>query len=268
MADPSTAEQEKVIGILSGMGPYAGLDLAAKVHRFTEARTDQEHLSVALLSFPGRIVDRSTYLFDPAQPSPVPALAEIARRLEEAGAVVAGMPCNTAHGPAIFGALKKELRRTGHQLRFVHMLEATAAHIRRAHPDLERVGVLSSQAVYALRLYKDVLDAAGFTAVRPSEEMQRALVNPVIFHTEYGIKAQSDPVTARARADLLKAVAALRANRAEAVVLGCTEFPLALPGAAWEGLPLIDPTAVLARALIRAVAPDKLKPLAQGAAAV
>ena len=266
-SDIERADPENIIGILSGMGPYAGLDLAAKIHRFTKARTDQEHLSVALLSYPSHIVDRSTYLFDQSQPSPVPALARIARRLDEAGAVVAGMPCNTAHGPAIFEALKEELRRTGHSLRFVHMIKATATHIRHAHPSIEHVGVLSSLAVYELHLYKDVLDAAGFTTVRPSDEMQRTVVNPVIFNTAYGIKAQSAPITMRARGDLLKAAAALRADGAEAIILGCTEFPLALPEAAWGGLPLIDPTAVLARALIQATAPDKLKPQACEAAA-
>ncbi len=252
MSDP-------IIGILSGMGPYAGLDLAAKIHQLTQARTDQEHLPVALLSYPDRIPDRSTFLFDHTQPSPVPALSEIARRLNAAGATAIGIPCNTAHGPAIFDALKKNLRAASATARLVHMIEETARFVAETS-GARRVGVLSSLAVYRLNLYKSVLEE-GFTAVRPDEDVQLETVNPVIFDTGYGIKAQSDPVTERARRSLLGAVEHLAEKGAEAVILGCTEFPLALPERTVLGLPMIDPTEVLARALIRATYPEKLKPL-------
>lgn len=256
--DLDAASSEPIIGILSGMGPYAGLDLAQKIHRHTAARTDQDHLSVALLSYPGWIVDRSTYLFDHAQPDPTPALAKIARRLEAAGAEVVGIPCNTAHCPPIFDVLRERLREAGTRLRFVHMIEETARTIRERFPSVERVGVLSSLAVFRLDLYKDVLEAAGFEAVRPSEEVQREVVNRVIFDREHGIKAHSAPVTDRARADLRAAVRGLREAGAEAVVLGCTEFPLAIPEPELDGLPMVDPTTVLARALIREAGPEKL----------
>ena len=254
---------EPIIGVLSGMGPYAGLDLAQKIHRHTAATTDQQHLSVALLSYPGWIPDRSTYLFDTSQPNPTPALAKIARRLEAAGATVVGMPCNTAHCPPIFDALRERLQEAGSSVRLVHMIEETAQHIRTTHPEIERVGVLSSLAVHQLTLYKDVLEAAGFEVVRPSDERERDVVNRVIFDEEYGIKAQSDPVTPRARQDLLDTAAQLKAAGAEAVILGCTEFPLAIPEPEAHDLPMIDPTRVLARALIRTVHPDKLQPISR-----
>ena len=56
---------------------------------------------------------------------------------------------------------------------------------------------------------------------------------------------------------------ALQAAGAEAVVLGCTELPVAFPEGEYDGLPLIDPTWVLARALIREVAPGQLQPLSR-----
>jgi aspartate racemase len=249
---------DDIVGILSGMGPYAGLDLAQKIHRHTAAQVDQEHLSVALLSYPGWIPDRSTYLFDHAKPNPTPALAKIARRLEAAGATAVGMPCNTAHCPPIFDALTERLADAGSPVRLVHMIEETARYLKEQHPGVERVGVLSSLAVYRLSLYRDVLSEAGFTVVRPDEEAQVARVNPVIFDEDYGIKAQSDPVTDRARRALLRAADGLADHGAEAIILGCTEFPLAIPQRGAHGLPMIDPTRVLARALIRTATPEKL----------
>lgn len=252
--------EEPTIGILSGMGPYAGLDLAAKIHRLTRARTDQEHLPVALLSCPGRLPDRSAFLLDSRRPSPVPALVEVARRLEAAGATVIGVPCNTAHAPPIFDALRQGLRAAGVRARLLHMIEETVRFVAEASA-ARRVGVLSSLGVYRLGLYRDALKKSGFAAVRPDEDVQTGLVTPAIFDAGYGIKAQSAPVTPRARAALLEAVDHLKSKGADAVVLGCTELPLALPERAASGLPLIDPTTMLARALIRATYPEKLKPL-------
>ena len=48
---------------------------------------------------------------------------------------------------------------------------------------------------------------------------------------------------------------------AEVVILGCTELPIAVPEATYKGIPLIDPGLFMARALIQAVAPDRLMPL-------
>ena len=46
---------------------------------------------------------------------------------------------------------------------------------------------------------------------------------------------------------------------ADAVILGCTEIPLALTEPDLRGVPLLDATKVLARALIIAFAPERLK---------
>ena len=228
----------KVIGIISGMGPAAGLDLADKIIAQTDADTDQQHVPVALLSFPERIVDRSTYLFDQTKPSPVPALVEIALQLEQVGAVVGGMPCNTAHDPRIFDAIVEALDEQGASMRMV----------------------LASSAVYRFRLYHKALERAELEAVMPSADVQKELVNPVIFDPVFGIKAQSQPVTPQARQHLLSAAAHVRERGAQALILGCTEFPLAVPEAEVHGMPTVDPTVLLARALIRETAPEKLRP--------
>ena len=45
------------------------------------------------------------------------------------------------------------------------------------------------------------------------------------------------------------------------ILAGCTEIPLALVDSHINGIPIIDPTLILARALIDAVAPEKLMPM-------
>ena len=252
-------KKDNVIGIIGGMGPHAGLDLARKIFDLTPARTDHDHLPVALLSFPARIVDRSTFLFRQSSVNPAQALAQIARQLEMVGAVVAGVPCNTAHAPRIYDALIQELDDTGQRIRLVHMIRETAHYLKENSPAIKRAGVLSTLAVYELGLYKTALEKAGIEAVLPDEAVVRNVVNPTIFDGAFGLKAQSDPVSETARNHLLNAVEHLRKKGAEAVILGCTELPLALPESTLNALPLIDPTQVLARKLIETTYPDVLE---------
>ncbi|MEM5774822.1 MAG: aspartate/glutamate racemase family protein, partial [Anaerolineaceae bacterium] len=78
----------------------------------------------------------------------------------------------------------------------------------------------------------------------------------------YGIKA-AGAGTEKARADLLTAVQHLADKGAQAVILGCTELPLAITEKQKNGIIFLDPTLILARALIREAAPQKLRPYQQ-----
>jgi aspartate racemase len=86
--------------------------------------------------------------------------------------------------------------------------------------------------------------------------MQETVIHPAIYDLDYGIKSG---VSARAREDLLQGVAALQAQGAELIILGCTEIPLVLPEIKIGPTLLIDPTKILARALIREANPKKLR---------
>lgn len=249
------------------MGPHAGLDLVEKILTLTPATKDQDHLPVALLSYPERIPDRSTFLMDPSQPSPVPALTAIARQLDDLGATVAGIPCNTAHAPAIFDAVREQLRASGHQIRLLHMIDEAVRHVQRTHADLRRIGTMATLAVHRLKLYREAIARAGFEPVVPDERVQVEVINPTIFDPQWGLKVQSTPPTERARQSLLEAIDHLRDNGAEAIFLGCTELPLAVPESHLDGIRLIDPTRVLARALIRETYPDRLSAPASDQAA-
>jgi aspartate racemase len=90
--------------------------------------------------------------------------------------------------------------------------------------------------------------------------MQEEVVHTAVYHPHYGIKA-TGTATPTAKTNLLAAMRALQQKGAQAIILGCTEMPLAMTESTFEGLPIIDPTLILARALIREANPAKLKPL-------
>lgn len=68
--------KDKVIGVIGGMGPYAGLELVRHIFDQTIAASDQEHLPVVLFSMGDRVPDRSTFLFGKrprTRPTPLPS---------------------------------------------------------------------------------------------------------------------------------------------------------------------------------------------------
>ena len=252
---------QRIVGVLGGMGPYAGLDLVSKIFDETLADMDQEHLPVALLSFSHRFRDRSAFILGRIQENPGLAIAEVARQLDGLGAHVAGMPCNSAHAPAIFDTVCEELRASGHSIRMLHMIREAISFARHALPGVRRIGPLSTLAVHKLGLYRQAIESAGFEAIMPDENVAESLVDKAIFAPGFGIKAASNPVTERARSYVMDAIQHLKGKRAEAVILGCTELPLAVTKA--DGVLLIDPARALARALIRETYPDRLAPVAR-----
>ena len=250
----------KTIGVVAGAGPFAGLDLLKKIFEQTLAVKDQDHLNVIGNFKAAELFDRTTYLLDPSLPNPGAAIASQILETEKLGAGVAGIPCNTAHSPKIINKALEDLRAAGSQVVFVNMIQETVDYIKTVLPDCKRIGVLASTGTYRTRIYPDYLEKDGFTVLQPEEDEQRELVHAAIYDPVYGIKAVGTG-TERSRGDLLKAARLLIARGAQAVVLGCTEIPLAIPDKDIDGLPAIDPTLVLARALVRTADPAKLRPL-------
>ncbi|MBS0012204.1 MAG: aspartate/glutamate racemase family protein [Bacteroidales bacterium] len=238
----------RIIGIVGGVGTYAGIDLITKIADNTGAIKDQEHLPVAMLSLPETIPDRSEYLFGEVDENPGYAIAEVVKKLHGLGACVYGIPCNTAHAPDI---LKPVLEVVPPGCTLVNMIQEVAEYISQGYPDVVNVGIMGTNGVYKSRVYDDYMSAAGLKTVYPDEEAQYSLVHPAIYDMEYGIKAVSKPVSEKARLDLLTVLRALIYEGAQAVVLGCSEIPLAIREKVIEYVPIIDANDVLAKAIVR-----------------
>lgn len=250
-----------MIGIVGGVGPYAGLDLAKNVFDHTIAGTDQDHLPVIMISHSETIQDRTEYLLGYVKENPGSSIGNVLLRLEQAGATVAGIPCNTAHAKKIFKETLYVLENSGSSLKLLSLPDETINTIINNYPQYKNIGVLSTTGTYQFGIYANPLKEAGLNPVVPLFDYQENVVHPSIYDKEYGIKAKSNPVTKRARQDLLDSINLLREKGAELVIKGCTEIALAIPEMEVNGVQLIDPSIVLARSLIRHYDPTKLKPL-------
>jgi aspartate racemase len=250
-----------MIGIVGGMGPYAGIDLAFKLTAETRVEKDQEHLPFHLISIPERIADRSAYMRGEDVPNPGYAIVDVILALQNNGCTIIGIPCVTAHSPVIRSVLDAAIEDGRILSDVLHTVEETVGSIRRDHPGVSRVGALSTTASWRARLFLDALDKAGFEVIEQDPWVQDELVNPAIFHPEHGIKVHADPVSDWARGLVVDAIDHLEAKGAEAVILGCTELPVAIAEPTVHGVHCIDPTRALARGLVRTYAPEKLAPL-------
>ncbi len=230
------------------MGTYAGIDLLRKIADNTGAVKDQEHLPVAMLSLPEKISDRSEYFFGEVEENPGNAIAEIVKDLNKLGACIFGIPCNTAHVPVILQPVLDVIK-DGCTL--VNMIREVAEYISGGYPDVKNVGIVGTNGVFTSRIYDNYLNATGLNALYPDEDVQHNMVHPAIYDMEYGIKAKPGPVSERARVDLLTVVRMLIAEGAQAIVLGCTEIPLAIKEKTIEYVPIIDANNVLAKAIVR-----------------
>ncbi len=250
-----------MIGIVGGVGPYAGLDLARKVFDHTLAGSDQEHLPLILLSLPATIPDRTAYLLGEVAENPGRPLAAVIGRLATAGSTVAGIACNTAHAPAIYNQIVSQLQQQQVNIELLNLVAETIRFIKRHYPGSKKIGILSTTGSYRFGVYSEPLQQAGLQPIVPDTRIQEVLVHAAIYHPEYGIKAQTNPVHLQARAQLLQVAGELVRQGAELIIKGCTEIVLALPEEQLHGVPAVDPAVALARSLIRHFNPNKLKPL-------
>jgi len=237
----------RMIGIIGGVGTFAGIDLYRKIYKHTDARTDQEHLPVALLSIPAKVSDRTEFLQGEVEENPGIAIAGIITSLASIGAEIIGIPCNTAHSPLIF---KEILARIPGNIKLIHLIEEVGRYISVNYPEIRKAGILGTNGTYLTKVYTGVLSAHDIEAIYPEERIQNELVHPAICDKGYGIKAFSDPVTDRSRQDLLKAALSLIRQGAEAIILGCSEIPLAIHESQIERRIVIDSVSILAQALI------------------
>lgn len=250
--------REKIIGVVGGVGPYAGLYLTSRILDQTKAEYDQDHLPVLLFSMPGQISDRTYFLMGRTCVNPAYGIYEVIRKMEYAGVDVAGICCNTAHAPQIYNTILEKMAKDQCKIKLLNIIDEVVQFIKENLPQVINVGVLSTAAAIQAGVYSSALSVKGLNPVLPSKKIQD-LVNRCIYDPEYGIKAYSKPATGTARKGLLRAIDSLIINHAETVILGCTEIPLAINESVIRGKFIIDSSLVLARALIRESAPERLK---------
>lgn len=222
----------KTIGIIGGMGPLATYDLAEKILDNTVADCDQDNIPV-IIDCNTRIADRTEAILHGGA-DPRPEMKKSAVRLQNAGADVLIMGCNTAH--YFYDDVCE-----GISVPVLHMPRETAKRL--AEMGIKKAGVLATDGTCQSGVYEDALRKEGIEPVYPSAEKQKIIMSLIYDHVKAGRLDLSD-------IDVGAVIEEMQTEGAEILILGCTELPIAFEIIGEEDLPVIDPTDVLARAAV------------------
>ena len=224
----------KRLGILGGMGPAASAEFVVRLIEQTPASCDQEHIPFVLWNNP-QVPDRSTSLRN-EDDRPLPFLLQGVQVLKAVGCDLIVIPCNTAH--FWYDDMIKL------KVPIVHIVDSVADALRDAGVENGTIGVMGTQATVELGLYQYKLNKFGWDCIVPSKEEMDTLVQPAIDLIKGGKIVESQPL-------IVKVIHSLIDRGAQAVVLGCTELPLAIKIPKENGVPIINSIDSLVKSVIK-----------------
>lgn len=216
------------------MGPLATADLLEKMIRSADAAADQQHAHI-IADCNTDIPDRTAAILSGGE-DPLPQLVRSCMHLEAAGANVLVMACNTAH--YFYDRLQPFIN-----VPMLHMPRETA---KRAHELGDtRCALLATDGTVRAGIYDEAFAAEGIALLKPDAEGQRAVMDMIYSGVKAGRHAYDTAAVHRA-------LDSLKAQGAQAFILGCTELPIAFADYGFDE-ETIDPTQILAEAALRAV---------------
>jgi aspartate racemase len=224
----------KRLGILGGMGPAASAEFITRLIQQTPATRDQDHIPFVLWNEP-RIPDRSTSMRN-GDDNPVPYLIDGVQALKYTGCDLIVIPCNTAH------FWHHELVKQN--IPIIHIVDSVADALRDVNVTNTTIGVMGTQATVEFGLYQYMLNRLGWNCIVPTAEEMDTQVQPAIDLIKGGNINQAQSM-------LMSVVGSLIDRGATAVVLGCTEIPLAVTAADQDGIPIVNSIDSLVNAVIK-----------------
>lgn len=198
----------KKLGIIGGLGPMATAYLMELIINMTDANTDQEHIDMTILNRPS-VPDRTAYILGKSAESPLEALIDMKKTLENLGIDVIALPCITAH---YFGDM---LENEG-QVPVIDGIGETIAELKIA--GITKCGIMATDGTIESQLFQNRLSEAGIEYVVPSTAMQVKVMSLIYDNVKSGKAINMD--------DFGEVSKELRDNGAEVIILGCTELSI------------------------------------------
>ncbi|OQY14715.1 MAG: aspartate racemase RacD [Desulfobacterium sp. 4572_20] len=232
--------EDKIAGILGGMGPEATVDLMQRIIRLTPAEDDGDHVRLIVDNNP-KVPSRIKALIEEDGTDPGPCLADMAKRLEKWGADFLAIPCNTAH--FYYDRVQEAV-----DIPVINLIDLVTENVRRNYPQGSSIGLLASTAVIKTGLYEKRFKPLGLKLICPREDLQNDLLNI--------IKAIKAGNTGKEVMETYTAICShLKGKGASLGIVACTEL-----GILGGDLPfhIMDATEILAQEIVKRAKGDSL----------
>lgn len=235
-----------IVGILGGMGPAAGADFARLFVQACTRLMNERGIPVRDQNFPEHwlaqvpVPDRTLglELQGHSAQQPLEPMLQAMGKLAALGARAVAIACNTAH------AWHPVMRTRFPQLDVLHVADEVARGL--SVHGVKAAGLMATQGTYRSGVYEQSLREAGVQCHLPLPAERDALMAGIYD----GVKAGDIAYARQCFTEVAQAMADRHAL--DALILGCTEIPLALNKLpSHPGLLLLDPARVLAEALAR-----------------
>lgn len=234
------AADDRLVGVIGGMGPDATIDFMSRVLTATPAQADQDHVRMLIEHNP-RIPNRQLAMRGEGE-DPGGVMAIIAARLEAGGAEFIVMPCNLAHAWA--GDIRAAI-----SVPFISIVDESVSRALQ-HVDGGAIGVLTTPGCFTAGLYQAALAGHELVSQTPDE-----LAETMEFVDRIKAGDKSAPV----KEGLRLLAERLVARGAEVVIGACTEFPLVLESSVFT-VPFVSSTEVLAEKTVALALSDEPLP--------
>jgi aspartate racemase len=223
----------KKIGIIGGVGPQSTDFIYEKIIEFSQSKYDAKNNS----DYPRILIDSV----------PVPdfisnkdniekaenMLIDSVKTLTSAGATRLCIGSNTVH--ILLEKLSKQT-----DVPFISMIELVANEC--VTRNFKKVALLGTPVLVGSGLYQTEFEKKGISAVLPTEE-QLKVVETLIRHVIAGTKSDEN------KSEYIAVLNDMFSQGAEAIILGCTELPLAVNYEAL-GNKTINSDEILARGIV------------------
>ncbi|CAJ1227231.1 aspartate/glutamate racemase family protein [Levilactobacillus zymae] len=234
---------QKFFTIIGGMGTMATESYLHQLNLRTPAHADQEYLNYILVNH-ATVPDRTTYILDHTQESPLPSLLEDIRQQSLLKPEFFTLPCNTAH--YFFDELQAAT-----DVPILHMPRETVKEIQRKYPTAKRIGITGTRGTIADKIYEDELNRAGLTPVLPTAAIENQTMELI-----YDDIKENNTVDAQLFHGIVRQM--VEDQHADVVILGCTELSLANEREPETTYPVADGQSILVdRTLEKALALQK-----------
>ena len=221
---------EKTLGILGGLGPLATVYFMDMIVKMTDAKTDQDHISMIVLNH-AAIPDRTDFILDASKPNPLPMMVEDAKKLQAAGSDYVVMPCNTAH--FFYEQIQNNIT-----IPMLNIIEETVIFAKE-RAGVKKLGILATKGTITAGSYQRMCEKYGIEWAVPSLQDEQSLMNIIYNQVKAGKEIN---IT-----EFLKIIENMKADGCDAVALGCTELSVINKDFALNREDIVDSLEVLAR---------------------
>jgi aspartate racemase len=225
----------KKIGIIGGIGPESTLDYyRGIIDAFRKSNGGQNYPEIIIYS--GDLGELLEIVEAKAMDKLAEWLLTRIEALQRSGADFAAIASNTPH--VVFDEVQMRS-----PLPLISIVEATCA--KSASLGARRLGLLGTRFTMQSDFFQRPFRGQGMTVVVPLAAEQQYIHEKLFSEIELGI------IKTETRDALLSIVQQMiERDGIDAIILGCTELPLILPGEA-HGIPFLNTTAIHVESIVR-----------------